>query len=632
MNKFEYKNLTPFKWFVLENFPFIEADFDALTEWQLFCKLGKEINKIITSENTLGTQVESVTNAFIELQNYVNNYFDNLDVTDEINQKLNDMATSGAFNPLLQNLFNGYQKQIDNLEENVNNNYNTLDNKINVNQTNVLKQLSSLSSGSPAGVYPSLSDLQADALANKTKIYLTSDNGHWNYYDETTKAWVDGGVYLANTVLEGITPNQLSFLKQYTYNIFNNDNITELTEGIINAYNIIDTTQTNYYTTPFMPVVEGKTYYKGNNYAGCWYDKDKHFIIGSSFGNTSVTAPSNACYYRTSLLKTAVSSFYVSTLNHWTKYGFNPFYILDKNLEDLIQSLANLKTKVFINDTDFFNTTDTNIFNTKNIATGYALTSYDELIENANFSVTDYLKLPEPTGHIYITACYEALILDSSYNVIEFHSGNNQVKEFDLPPNASYIRVCFANVELTRAKILLNETLESYNTKEKYTLQFRTQEQLLSIISQLVNNGTFQKNIKSIAQGTSIEKQKWCAIGDSWTEENQTAENNYVKVLTSELNLETTNLGISGTGFKRGFENNKAYYQRTNNIPANTEILTIMGSGNDLGANYSLGSPTDTGTDTICGCINTTLDNIFSRFPRNKNWTYKFSTLEKFST
>jgi glycerophosphoryl diester phosphodiesterase len=101
MNKFEYKNLTPFKWFVLENFPFIEADFDALTEWQLFCKLGKEMNKIITSENTLGTQVESVTNAFIELQNYVNNYFDNLDIQEEVNEKLNQMAQSGELTEII---------------------------------------------------------------------------------------------------------------------------------------------------------------------------------------------------------------------------------------------------------------------------------------------------------------------------------------------------------------------------------------------------------------------------------------------------------------------------------------------------------------------------------------------------
>lgn len=101
MNKFYYKNLTPFKWFVLENFPFIEADFDALTEWQLFCKLGNEMNKIITSENTLGTQVESVTNAFIELQNYVNNYFENLDIQEEVNEKLNEMAESGELSEII---------------------------------------------------------------------------------------------------------------------------------------------------------------------------------------------------------------------------------------------------------------------------------------------------------------------------------------------------------------------------------------------------------------------------------------------------------------------------------------------------------------------------------------------------
>lgn len=103
MNNFNYMKLTPFKWFVLENFPFIEADFDALTEWQLFCKLGKEMNKIINSENTLGTQVENLTNAFIELQKFVNDYFDNLDVQEEINNKLNEMAVDGTLQNIILN-------------------------------------------------------------------------------------------------------------------------------------------------------------------------------------------------------------------------------------------------------------------------------------------------------------------------------------------------------------------------------------------------------------------------------------------------------------------------------------------------------------------------------------------------
>lgn len=114
MNNFNFNNLTPFKWFVLENFPFIEADFDALTEWQLFCKLGKEMNKIINSENTLGNQMESITNAFIELQNYVNNYFDNLDVQEEINNKLNAMVKDGTLERIInQEIFGEINKKLD---------------------------------------------------------------------------------------------------------------------------------------------------------------------------------------------------------------------------------------------------------------------------------------------------------------------------------------------------------------------------------------------------------------------------------------------------------------------------------------------------------------------------------------
>lgn len=101
MNKFDYKNLSPFKWFVLENFPFIEADFDALTEWQLFCKLGKEINKIIDSQNVVGTEMEKFSQAFIELKNYVDNYFENLDVQDEINNKLDAMVEDGTLEEII---------------------------------------------------------------------------------------------------------------------------------------------------------------------------------------------------------------------------------------------------------------------------------------------------------------------------------------------------------------------------------------------------------------------------------------------------------------------------------------------------------------------------------------------------
>lgn len=137
MNKFEYKNLTPFKWFVLENFPFLEADYDALTEWQLFCKLGKEINKIIDSQNTVGSEMEKFSQAFIDLQNYVNNYFNNLDVQDEINNKLNSMANDGSLSQIInENLFKNINQSILQNSINISANKNNIENKISKNEPN----------------------------------------------------------------------------------------------------------------------------------------------------------------------------------------------------------------------------------------------------------------------------------------------------------------------------------------------------------------------------------------------------------------------------------------------------------------------------------------------------------------
>lgn len=98
MNNIEksYKKLPPFKGWVLQNFPFIEEDFDALTNYQMMCKV-IEYLKVIQN-NVDYIQDEEITplyNAFVELKKYVDNYFDNLDIQEEINNKLDEMAESG---------------------------------------------------------------------------------------------------------------------------------------------------------------------------------------------------------------------------------------------------------------------------------------------------------------------------------------------------------------------------------------------------------------------------------------------------------------------------------------------------------------------------------------------------------
>lgn len=125
MNNFDYKNLTPFKWFVLENFPFIENDFEAINNYRLFSKVVEYLNRTIDNMNLTGEQMENVTNAMTELQNYVNNYFDNLDVQEEINNKLDEMATDGTLENIInQEIFGQINNNINNINTNLNNIYN----------------------------------------------------------------------------------------------------------------------------------------------------------------------------------------------------------------------------------------------------------------------------------------------------------------------------------------------------------------------------------------------------------------------------------------------------------------------------------------------------------------------------
>ena len=101
INKPDYKVITPFKGWVIENFPFIEADFDAITNYQLISKVVEYLNQVISNENLTEQQIETLITAYNNLENYVNTYFDNLDVQEEINQKLDEMVTDGTLNELL---------------------------------------------------------------------------------------------------------------------------------------------------------------------------------------------------------------------------------------------------------------------------------------------------------------------------------------------------------------------------------------------------------------------------------------------------------------------------------------------------------------------------------------------------
>lgn len=123
--------------------------------------------------------------------------------------------------------------------------------------------------------------------------------------------------------------------------------------------------------------------------------------------------------------------------------------------------------------------------------------------------------------------------------------------------------------------------------------------------------------VKSITPVTNSywKNKTWCAVGDSLTEVNARTSKNYVDYIAEETGINTEKVALSGTGYARGYVANSAFYQRLTLIPNDVDVVTFFGSFNDLSAGLPLGNITDTGTTSICGCINTTFDTLFSKIP-----------------
>lgn len=115
-----------------------------------------------------------------------------------------------------------------------------------------------------------------------------------------------------------------------------------------------------------------------------------------------------------------------------------------------------------------------------------------------------------------------------------------------------------------------------------------------------------------------IEGKKWVAVGDSHTEKNSHATKRYYDYIAEQTGIVVTVNGVSGSGYKAKEDVSNSYYQRVLNLPTDTEVVTLFTSNNDLSTGAEIGTYTDTTTDTICGCINKTIDNLFSVLPTVK--------------
>jgi lysophospholipase L1-like esterase len=75
--------------------------------------------------------------------------------------------------------------------------------------TNQAEMALNIASGSPKGVYNTLSDLETAFPTGTTGIYVIVADGKWYYWDDNTSAWIAGGTYQAT----GIADNSIEEVK-----------------------------------------------------------------------------------------------------------------------------------------------------------------------------------------------------------------------------------------------------------------------------------------------------------------------------------------------------------------------------------------------------------------------------------
>ena len=99
-NRGEYTPLQPFKYWCEKILPLTYDD--SVSYYELLCKVVEYLNYSMDDVTTLNEDMTALYESYSQLQGYVNTYFDNLDVQQEIDNKLDAMVVDGTLTRLVR--------------------------------------------------------------------------------------------------------------------------------------------------------------------------------------------------------------------------------------------------------------------------------------------------------------------------------------------------------------------------------------------------------------------------------------------------------------------------------------------------------------------------------------------------
>ena len=259
-------------------------------------------NEVIPTVNNNGEAVEELQGLYEELHDYVEHYFDNLDVQEEINNKLDEMTTSGQLTYIIKNyvdsVFDPYVEEtnadISEFKESVNNQISQTNSDVLTNANNIttlssrMDTFASLTDGSTSG------DAElADARVSYSGLTYSSAGDA-----------IRGQV---NLLFNQLNKQNLDFEENQFDGIY--------IQGLYkSADGTFDSSRTDYISSKNKIYVGDAVRYRfqsvPDNIGTCWimfYEQDDTFISAHQYSisaKTPMKFPADTYYVRVSLAKT----------------------------------------------------------------------------------------------------------------------------------------------------------------------------------------------------------------------------------------------------------------------------------------------------------------------------------------
>lgn len=332
-------------------------------------------------------------------------------------------------------------------------------------------------------------------------------------------------------------------------------------------------------------------------------DADDNVIFSADDFDATATIDANtSLIHKIIEIPSNAAKLYISVRNTSSQIG------------QMLKEFSGFDNKIKPEECSFFERKTKNLLDMSKCITGKYYSGFNRTSSSSSWLLTPLCELPDGATHLRL-----------SNNGVSIPIAFTQFYDENKVPiyYANYYYSSSGGIDIPTGAKYVSTSLEISSSEYDPTADYKYQ---LEVGTQITgyDEYTDQQIIKPeyLDDGgfSLVKGKKWVAIGDSITEHNFRAAKNYVDFVSEILGLTPVNLGVSGTGYRRS----SPYYNRIASIPADTDIITFYGSGNDAGDSSVLGTPEDEWDDslgtsnTLCAYVKHTFDLLIAAYPLKK--------------